>query len=72
MERDGFAWWIERIKSTLALVDIVRIDHFRGFAAYWEIPAEEKTAVHGPMGRWTERAAVRHGPAEAGKTPDYR
>ena len=51
MERDGFAWWIERIKSTLALVDIVRIDHFRGFAAYWEIPAEEKTAVHG---RWVD------------------
>ena len=49
MERDGFAWWIERIKNTLALVDIVRIDHFRGFAAYWEIPADEKTAVHG---RW--------------------
>ena len=51
MERDGFAWWIERIKNTLALVDIVRIDHFRGFAAYWEIPAEEKTAVHG---RWVD------------------
>ncbi len=51
MERDGFAWWIDRIKSTLALVDIVRIDHFRGFAAYWEIPADEKTAVHG---RWVD------------------
>ncbi len=51
MERDGFAWWIERIKNTLALVDIVRIDHFRGFAAYWEIPADEKTAVHG---RWVD------------------
>ncbi|HTY10638.1 MAG TPA: 4-alpha-glucanotransferase [Bacteroidota bacterium] len=51
MERDGFAWWIDRIKNTLALVDIVRIDHFRGFAAYWEIPAEEKTAVHG---RWID------------------
>src|SRR5512140_2217807 len=51
MERDGYAWWIERIKSTLALVDIVRIDHFRGFAAYWEIPAKQKTAVHG---RWVD------------------
>lgn len=49
MERDGYAWWIERIKSTFALVDIARIDHFRGFAAYWEIPAKQKTAVHG---RW--------------------
>ncbi len=51
MERDGFAWWIERIKNTLSMVDIVRIDHFRGFAAYWEIPAKEKTAVHG---RWVD------------------
>ncbi|HTX19968.1 MAG TPA: 4-alpha-glucanotransferase [Bacteroidota bacterium] len=51
MERDGFAWWIGRIKNTLGLVDIVRIDHFRGFAAYWEIPADEKTAVHG---RWVD------------------
>jgi 4-alpha-glucanotransferase len=46
---DGFAWWVERIRRTFELVDIVRIDHFRGFAAYWEIPADEPTAV---KGRW--------------------
>lgn len=51
MERRGFGWWIERIRNTLSLVDIVRIDHFRGFAGYWEIPANEKTAVHG---RWVD------------------
>ncbi|MEN9472382.1 MAG: hypothetical protein RLZZ495_471 [Pseudomonadota bacterium] len=45
--RDGFAWWIERIRHTLALVDIVRIDHFRGFAAYWEIPADAPNAIQG-------------------------
>jgi len=45
----GFAWWIERVRRTFELVDIVRIDHFRGFAHYWEIPANEPTAVHG---RW--------------------
>ena len=45
----GYAWWIERIRHLFELVDIVRIDHFRGFAAYWEIPADEPTAVHG---RW--------------------
>jgi 4-alpha-glucanotransferase len=41
------AWWIERIRATLRLVDIVRIDHFRGFAASWEIPAGDETAVRG-------------------------
>lgn len=46
-EKSGFAWWIERLRKTIALVDIVRIDHFRGFAGYWEIPASEPTAIHG-------------------------
>ena len=47
--RHGFDWWIKRMQATLALVDIVRLDHFRGFASYWEIPANEKTAING---RW--------------------
>jgi 4-alpha-glucanotransferase len=47
--KDGFAWWVERIRRTFELVDIVRIDHFRGFAGYWEIPASEPTAMNG---RW--------------------
>lgn len=47
----GFGWWVERMKSALALCDIVRIDHFRGFEAYWEVPATEKTAVNG---RWVK------------------
>jgi len=46
---EAYAWWTERIRRTFALVDIVRIDHFRGFAGYWEIPASEPTAV---VGRW--------------------
>ncbi len=46
-EDDNFGWWISRIKSTLELVDVVRIDHFRGFDTYWAIPAEEETAVNG-------------------------
>jgi 4-alpha-glucanotransferase len=50
-EQTGFAWWKARLRKTLSLVDIVRIDHFRGFAAYWEIPASEKTAING---RWVE------------------
>jgi 4-alpha-glucanotransferase len=51
MHSEEYSWWIERIKTTLELVDMVRIDHFRGFAGYWEIPAEEKTAV---KGRWVK------------------
>jgi 4-alpha-glucanotransferase len=42
-----YKWWINRIESSLSLVDIVRIDHFRGFDEYWAIPAGEKTAVNG-------------------------
>lgn len=49
MEVDGFRWWIERLRSQLELYDWVRIDHFRGFQAYWEIPAGEETAING---RW--------------------
>ncbi len=45
----GYKWWIERLRSTLKLVDILRIDHFRGFAGYWEIPADKPTAE---IGRW--------------------
>jgi 4-alpha-glucanotransferase len=45
--KDGYAWWVERIRRTFELVDIVRIDHFRGFAGYWEIPASEPTAIQG-------------------------
>jgi 4-alpha-glucanotransferase len=44
---EGFAWWIERVRRTFELVDIVRIDHFRGFASYWEVPASEPTAIKG-------------------------
>lgn len=40
-------WWVQRFRSTLELVDIVRVDHFLGFEAYWAIPAEEKTALKG-------------------------
>jgi 4-alpha-glucanotransferase len=45
----SYAWWIERIRSTLKLVDFLRLDHFRGFAGYWEIPAGMPTAE---VGRW--------------------
>jgi 4-alpha-glucanotransferase len=47
MKEQGYSWWVSRMQATLSLVDLVRIDHFRGFEAYWEIPAEEPTAVNG-------------------------
>ncbi len=46
-ERTGFAWWISRMKEALRLCDIVRIDHFRGFEACWEVPRGEETAING-------------------------
>ncbi len=51
MRADGFKWWIKRVQATLQTVDIVRIDHFRGFAACWEIPRGDETAERG---RWVE------------------
>ena len=56
MHADGYAWWIARVKRQLQLADVVRIDHFRGFVDYWEIPADEPTAI---KGRW------RSGPGDA-------
>ena len=47
LERQQFDWWIERIKTQLELFDILRIDHFRGLEAAWEIPANEPTAMQG-------------------------
>lgn len=49
MAADGYQWWIERFLATRALVDIIRVDHFRGFEKFWEVPATEKTAM---KGRW--------------------
>jgi 4-alpha-glucanotransferase len=51
MARDDYLWWRERIIALLSVVDIIRIDHFRGFEAYWEVPGNEKTAVNG---RWVK------------------
>jgi 4-alpha-glucanotransferase len=47
LHQQGYKWWIERIRRACELYDIVRLDHFRGFEAYWAIPAAEKTAVKG-------------------------
>lgn len=46
-QASGFEWWISRFKATLQYVDWVRVDHFRGFEAYWQVPASEETAMNG-------------------------
>ncbi len=46
-EKTGYAWWIARLRHALQLADLVRIDHFRGFVAYWEVPADAPNAIHG-------------------------
>ena len=47
LKAQGFQWWIDRIRRAVAHYDIVRLDHFRGFEAYWAIPAQDDTAVNG-------------------------
>ena len=56
MRADGYRWWIERFRRTFDLVDLTRVDHFRGFVSYWAVPEGEPTAEHG---RW------RRGPGSA-------
>jgi len=51
MRETGYQWWIDRLRAIFSLFDIIRLDHFRGFEAYWEIPASEPTAVNG---RWVK------------------
>jgi len=55
MRAEGYRWWIRRMKHMMNLVDIVRIDHFRGFVAYWEVDAAEPSAA---AGRWAKVPAV--------------
>src|SRR5215467_9004965 len=50
----GYEWWVQRVRWALGSCDLLRLDHFRGFESYWEIPAQEKTAVNG---RWVKGPA---------------
>ncbi len=49
LHETNYGWWVSRFRAALRFADVLRVDHFRGFAAYWEIPADEPTAIHG---RW--------------------
>ena len=56
MEEDGFGWWIRRIGGASRLFDVIRIDHFRGFDAYWAVPSGEKTARNG---KWRKGPGIK-------------
>lgn len=69
MRERGYRWWIDRFRRTFEWVDVVRVDHFRGFEAYWEIPADEETAVHGEWKPGPGAAFFRAVAAELGELP---
>jgi 4-alpha-glucanotransferase len=66
---DGYRWWIERLRRTFELFDLTRIDHFRGFASYWAIPAGARTAKEGHWERGPGEAVFRAVEAELGPLP---
>jgi 4-alpha-glucanotransferase len=69
MAADGFGWWIERLRRALALFDAVRIDHFRGFVAYWAVPIGQRTAMEGRWLRGPGRALFDAARDELGELP---
>ena len=54
-KKTGFKWWLQRIAHNLKLVDVLRIDHFRGFVGFWEVPSTEETAING---KWVKAPAA--------------
>lgn len=69
MRRQGYRWWVERFRWILQMVDMVRVDHFRGFCAYWQVPASEPTAVRGKWVRVPGRHLFRTLQRELGELP---
>ncbi len=69
MKKDGYAWWIKRIKAMLSLVDFVRIDHFRGFESYWSIPFGSETAINGEWKKGPGSALFKAIQKELGSIP---
>ena len=65
----NYRWWLDRVKANLRFADMVRLDHFRGFVEYWEIPASEETAIHGKWMPGPNRALFDAIRAELGDLP---
>lgn len=69
MRARGYEWWTRRLENTFRQVDVVRLDHFRGFAGYWEVPASEETAIHGRWVKGPGSALFREVEAALGRLP---
>jgi 4-alpha-glucanotransferase len=69
LAREGYRWWTERVRRVLGLVDVFRIDHFRGFAGFWMVPAAAVSARDGHWGRGPGAAVFRAAERELGPLP---
>ncbi len=69
LQRRGYRWWVERLRRTLSLVDVARIDHFRGFVAYWSVPEGESDVRRGRWRRGPRRAPFDAASRELGDLP---
>jgi 4-alpha-glucanotransferase len=69
MRADGYRWWIERFRRSFELVDLTRLDHFRGFVSYWAVPAANDTAAYGTWRRGPGAALFRAVERELGELP---
>ncbi len=69
LRRRGYWWWIERLRRTMSLFAIARIDHFRGFVSYWAVPAGDRTAARGRWKRGPGRALFDAAERELGSLP---
>jgi len=69
LAEDGYGWWLDRFRAAFHMVDMIRLDHFRGFEAYWEVPAGETTAVNGRWVKGPGSALFRAAKAALGELP---
>ncbi|MEA2496446.1 MAG: 4-alpha-glucanotransferase [Thermoleophilaceae bacterium] len=69
LRRQRYRWWTERFRRTFDQFDLARIDHFRGFVAYWSVPSKARTALHGQWKRGPGRAVFDAARAELGELP---
>ena len=69
MRAEGFRWWVERFRRTFALVDLTRVDHFRGFVSYWAVAEQNATAVEGKWRRGPGAAVFDAAERELGELP---
>ncbi len=69
LAKEGYRWWLDRFRAAFAMVDMIRLDHFRGFEAYWEVPASEPTAINGRWVKGPGAELFRAAQAELGELP---